>query len=162
MNNSRFAKILSSTLVKRDELIKRLVSFVCYDTLLYLGEDKVALAKIPEVNKILCTNFVCSKGINVADENIKQQDNVLNYLQGCSLEKNLFIYLAATEVRSVLLAILFVEKKISAEDVFSLAFAEELGQQKEWGKTTEVCLRHQQVIDRLKELEQVLNERSLS
>ena len=43
-------------------------------------------------------------------------ENIKKYMNRCSVEKQTFIYLVATELRSVLAAVLLAEKKINAID----------------------------------------------
>lgn len=162
MINNQFDEILTLLKAQRDELIGRLISFVAGDTILFLPKDSGCDEKIDLVNQILGSRFVGADGIDVLSENLLQEEKLKAYLNACSVEKQAFIYLAATELRSVLSAVLMAEKKVSLEDVFNLAFYEEISQQKKWGIMPEVEERHQVIKSQLKALERWFNERSIS
>lgn len=162
MPNNWFDDFYKIYIEQRSEFIDKLVSFVAQDTILFLDDCKGASEKIKEVNQLLGTNFLICEGIEVKEQNLIERDKVAVYLNSISLEKAALIYLVATEIRSVLSAILFAEVKISATDLFNLTFYEELEQQKVWGITDEIVYRHSQIKERLSYLEKVRNERSLS
>lgn len=60
-----------------------------------------------------------------------QKEKMTAYLRQLDDDKLSVLYLTATELRSVLLGILFAERIASAEAVFRLAFCEEQVQQKQ-------------------------------
>lgn len=149
-------------MLQKSELIKKLVSFVLTDTILYLPEDESICTKLGQVNLLLGTDFVLVKGIDVPAENVAQQGKVEKYLLECSTEKTAFIYLMATEIRSVLLAILWMEEKIDIDELFLCAFFEELQEQKQWGEIEEIIERNKLIKSKLNDLKKWRNERSLS
>ena len=87
---------------------------------------------------------------------------VQRYLNMLSSERVRLIYMMATEVRSVLSAILWEAKKISIQEVFEWAYFEELEEQKKWGETEENRVNNQLVVEKLNQMEDLRNERSLS
>jgi len=162
MPNSKFDEILRIFQTQRDELICKLVSFVAGDTILFLPKDSGCDEKIKSANEILGSRFEKTDGINVLSENLLYGENIKKYMNRCSVEKQTFIYLVATELRSVLAAVLLAEKEINAEEAFKFSFYEELTQQKKWGVLPEAEEKHQAVKLQLKALERWLNERSVS
>mgnify|MGYP002856352471 CR=1 FL=1 len=162
MPNNKFDDIAEIVQTKRDELIDKLVSFVSCDTILFLPENADCCLWVKEANHLLGTDFVMSDGLKVSEFNINQMEKIRAYLLKCSILKETWIYLTATELRSVLLAILVAEKRIGVEDAFSMAFYEELTQQNKWGTLSEIEQRHREIKKRLQNLEQWADERSLS
>lgn len=155
-------EILNTLVMQKSELINRLVSFVLADTILYIPNSDFVLPKIDLVNRFLDAEFVWVDGIDVPLQNINQQQIVQRYLNMLSSERVGLIYMMATEVRSVLSAILWEAKKISIQEVFECAYFEELEEQKKWGETEENRVNHQLVLEKLNQMEDLRNERSLS
>lgn len=162
MPNNQFDEILKIFQTQRDELISKLVSFVAGDTILFLPKASGCEDKIKQANEILGSRFIATEGIEVLEQNISFAEKIKNYMNSCPVEKQVFIYLAATELRSVLSAVLLAEKKIKIEDAFELSFYEELSQQKAWGVMPETEDKHQAIKSQLRALEKWFDERSLS
>lgn len=162
MINNQFDDILKTFQKKRDELICKLVSFVASDTILFLPKDSGSEDKIKLANEILGSQFIATDGIEVLEQNLSCAEKVKVYLDSCPVKKQVFIYLAATELRSVLSAILMAEKKINMEEAFELSFYEELSQQKAWGVMPEAEARQQAIKSQLKALIRWFDERSIS
>ena len=162
MKNSSLADIFTKLEKQKSELVKRLVSFVVTDTILFLEESLEAKKSLQQANELLKTNFVMNKGLEVSKKNIAQVPAVEDYLKKSLAKKVAYIYLAATEIRSVLLAILLAEGKTGKEEAFDCAFFEELTEQKKWGTMPESLQRQQAIKNRLDELNRFMNEGSLS
>lgn len=151
----------------KQELVSLLVPFAATDTLLYLSDvsnektQKVVDDAIKSANEIMGTKFVPVLGLEVCRQNIEQQEIVRRYLEKTDDYRFAVVYLAATELRSVLAGVLLANRALSADDVFQLAFAEELAQQERWGKDEEIKKRQQDIKQRIIELEKVCHERSL-
>lgn len=151
----------------KQELVSLLVPFAATDTLLYLSDvlnektQKEVDDAIKSVNEIMGTKFVPVLGLEVCRQNIEQQEIVRQYLEKTDDYRFAVVYLAATELRSVLAGVLLANRVLSADDVFQLAFAEELAQQERWGKDEETKKRQQAIKQKIIELEKVCNERSL-
>lgn len=149
------------------ELVSLLVPFAATDTLLYLSDvsnektQKEVDDAIKSTNEIMGTKFVPVLGLEVCRQNIEQQEIVRRYLEKTDDYRFAVVYLAATELRSVLAGVLLANRVLSADDVFQLAFAEELAQQERWGKDEEIKKRQQDIKQRIIELEKVCHERSL-
>lgn len=160
------SKVLEDIFTKlekqKDELVQRLVSFVLTDTILFLPESLEAKNCLQLVNELLNTHFVMNKGLDVSKKDVLQVPVVEDYLKKSAKRKVAYIYLAATEIRSVLLAILLAENKISKSEAFDCAFFEELSEQKKWGTMPESLQQQQAIQSRLNELESLINAGSLS
>lgn len=151
----------------KQELVSLLVPFAATDTLLYLSGvlnekmQKEVDDAIKSANEIMGTKFVPVLGLEVCRQNIEQQEIVRRYLEKTDDYRFAVVYLAATELRSVLAGVLLANRVLSADDVFQLTFAEELAQQERWGKDEEIKKRQQDIKQRIIELEKVCHERSL-
>lgn len=151
----------------KQELVSLLVPFAATDTLLYLSDvsnektQKEVDDAIKSANGIMGTKFVPVLGLEVCRQNIEQQEIVWQYLEKTDDYRFAVVYLAATELRSVLAGVLLANRVLSADDVFQLAFAEELAQQERWGKDEEIKKRQQAIKQKIIELEKVCHERSL-
>jgi len=157
-NKSRFT--LSD--VKKDELINQLVSFALTDTLLFLPNDKTVISALQSLNDVLNTVYVLSQGIEVLPQNVQQNNRVKQYLEKLSSDDVVFVYQVGKQLRSVLLAILLRNKILNLRQVFDLAFYEELCQQKDWGKTEEIVKRQNDIWEKLTELCEQYDKRSIS
>lgn len=160
-------EIVHLVAMKKPELVSVLASFAATDTILYLGQlsdenvKKKAEQAIGCANGIMHTQFVATCSLGVEKENLIQQRKAEIYLQGLDDEIFAVLYLVATELRSVLIGTLFVNQKITAQEAFQLTFAEELEQQRRWGKDDVVKLRQKDIMDKLTELEAIINAGSL-
>ena len=162
MKNNLKDNILNALIAQRGELVKRLVSFVSTDTILFLSECQIAENMLRLVNNLLCVDFVMAEGLNIPPKNLVQTEIVERYLLSSSAKKTALIYLVATELRSVLLGILWAENKASNDEVFDCAFFEELQEQKKWGKLPEIEAKHLEIRNKLADWEMWKNEGSLS
>lgn len=157
-NKSRFT--LSD--VKKGELVNQLVSFVMTDTLLFLPQDETVISAVQILNDDLNTVYILSHGIEVLPQNVQQGKKVKQYLEKLSCDDVAFIYQIGKELRSVLLAILLKNKLLNLQQVFDLAFYEEICQQKDWGKTEEIVKRQKDIWEKLTELCEQYDKRSVS
>lgn len=163
-----FDDYIKNTINKRQEMLNSLVSYVLADTILFVPSkfvDEDVSIKIKKavnlVNGIINTNFTISDDLNISKNNEKQSILLKEYLAKISFEKFIVIYLMSMELRSVLLSVLVVEKKYNIDEVFNLAFYEELFQQKHWGILDETLKKQNLIKEKLKEMEAFINERSL-
>lgn len=162
------SEIIKKIAAEREYFISVLVKFAETDTLLYLPDDldagilRDAAVAIERVNLLSNTSFVMTKGLSVIAANAVQKEKMTAYLRQLDDDKLSVLYLTATELRSVLLGILFAERIASAEAVFRLAFCEEQVQQKQWGTDEATVMRQEDVKRKLKRWEMFCYERSLS
>ena len=143
--------------IQKSELIDRLVSFVCHDTILYLPENQTAKKYLVLANTFLGTHFQMCDTFATDDVNVLQKDEVKVYLNKLNTSNLTGLYLAATELRSVLLGILLTEKEISIEEAFACRFAEELKKKKKWGTLDEITQKHIEIKERLIRAKDVIN-----
>lgn len=157
-------ELINETEQNRVRLTDTLIAFVKTDTILFAFNKECADSYLPfvtAVNNILNTAFVLTSGLDVAAVNFEQDDNLRAYSDNLPIKKFALLYLVATKVRSVLLSVLFLEKKIDVSELFNIAFYEKLYQQRKWGKTEEAEVFDKQIIEELVKLEQLRDEKSL-
>lgn len=122
------SEIIKKIAAEKECFISVLVRFAETDTLLYLPDDldagilRDAAAAVEQANLLSNTAFVMTKGLSVIAANALQKEKMAAYLRQLDDDKLSILYLTATELRSVLLGILFAERIASAEAVFRLAF----------------------------------------
>lgn len=163
-----FCNVIRDIEKKRQELTKLLVSFVLTDSILYISNElkkgecyNNIVRVISLVNNFLDTSYQISDGIDVLDINKEQSEKLEKYLESISIEKFCVIYIIATEVRSVFLGVLFVEQKIDTEEVFDLAFFEELYEQNKWGIVEDIRVKHDIIKSRIIKIKEFCVERGL-
>lgn len=167
MSNSQINKAFDEASLQKDELVNKLGSFVMCDSLLFVSKEtpydwRERIKKaVAEANAVLETSFVMTERLEVPCSNLEQKEAFLRYFGTCCRDKAAYIYLVATELRSVLAAVLTVERKISLTEAFKLAFYEEICQQEKWGLTEEAESRQREIKNKLQELERVGYERGL-
>lgn len=159
MHNSENLEI---SVNRKDELINHLVSFASTDTLLFLPQDKSVVSAVQTLNDAINTVYVLSYGIEVLSQNVRQSERIKQYLEKLSCDDVFFIYQISKELHSVLLAVLLKNKLLTLQQVFDLAFYEELCQQKVWGKTEEIVKRQTDIWDKLTGLCKQYDKRSVS
>lgn len=160
----RLKNIIREIEQNRVRLTDTLIAFVKTDTVLFAFDKQCAdyfLLVVKTANKILNTVFVISTGFEIAESNLKQDNNVRAYLEKLPIWKFALLYLAAVQGRSVLSGVLFVEGELNADEFFEVAFYEELCQQEKWGRTAETKERYKLIKAELSELEQLRDEKSL-
>ena len=153
------SEIIKKIAAEKECFISVLVKFAETDTLLYLPDDldagilRDAAAAVEQANLLSNTAFVMTKGLSVIAANALQKEKMAAYLRQLDDDKLSILYLTATELRSVLLGILFAER---------IASCEELEQQKQWGTDEATVMRQEDVKRKLKRWETFCYERSLS
>lgn len=125
----------------RFETIQNLCRFATTDVLLFWNdeEDIFALQKkcwqpiLDSLNNVFKLEFITTTELNVPENeaSINKLKHILNDLTDKELTG---CFLAASEIKSVLLGLLLAKQKIPPSEAFSAAFLEELYQNKFWGK----------------------------
>lgn len=135
-------KVIEQDIQKnREDLIDRLVNFALNDALLFWSTDKKVHQEQKEkwtpiilwANKTVNVDFKATDSLDVIKENIDTADRLKSYLKSLSNKELSGFYVAALNMRSVLLALALVKGKISAEEAFELSELEELYQARKWG-----------------------------
>ncbi len=161
-------EIICSVDEHRKEIVVRLLDFSATDTILYLREcisDEKMLrclnSAIQLANVFLRTKFEENSGLEVSGVNLAQRAQLKVFLDKLDNESLVVLFLVATELKSVLLGVLFLYNAFSVQDIFNLAFAEELEEQNIWGKDEFVTQRHSEIFDKLISWEKFCDERGL-
>lgn len=135
-------KLIESDVSKnREALIERLVNFALNDVLLFWSTDK-NVQKLQEqkwtpiivwANKIVNMDFKTTSSFDVPKDNLNTSAQLKEYLTSLSNKELSGFYVAALNMRSVLLALALVKGKINADEAFELSELEELYQANKWG-----------------------------
>ena len=143
---------IEHVVVRRGELTNNLLDFVVTDCLLFVDDSipkEDIVCAVDKVNLLLNTEYMITDALNVLDINKKQRSKLKQYFDDLSDIDFVKIYFVATELKSVLLAILLIENKISTDEAFSLSIYEEDYQQKKWGINEEIIERQNTIKARL-------------
>lgn len=147
----------------RKEVIDRLVVFSQTDMLLFWGHEKDLIERQEKVwgpilqwaNNEINVEFVKTQGLDVP-ENKASGEKLRDYLNSFSDKELAAFYVAALNMKSVLLAIALVKKRLSAEEAFNAAFLDELWQAESWGVEKEAEKRRTELKKELHEIEDFL------
>lgn len=141
----------------RNEIIERLVNFALNDVLLFWSTDKNVQKEQQEkwlpilkwVDEKLNARFKQTTSLT-ADTNDKKAVNALEkYLNGLSDKELTSFYVAALNMRSVLLAFALIQGRINAAEAFELSELEELYQARKWGSEPVAEARRKSIKDSL-------------
>ena len=129
----------------RQELTDRLVDFALHDVLLYWSPDE-KLQKEQEENwmpilqwadETVNARFKTTTGLETQPATKETSLELRKYIDWLSDKEMAALFLAAVNMRSVLLALALVKGRINAEEAFQLAELEELYQIQKWGRVPE-------------------------
>lgn len=145
----------------RDEIIKKLMQYSVTDVLLFWGADKGLMQKQQELWSPLLewardefgTKFKVTQKLDVPEENRSSGYRMALFLKKLSDKELACFYLAALNMRSVLLAAALIKGRINAEQAFQAAYLEELHQAESWGVEDEAEAKRQERHEELKEIE---------
>lgn len=167
--SSHLRQQIKAVAAERSQLLLSLCEFFLTDTILFVDKEAISEATqhslheaLSLANRLLQTECEVCSGLQISALNRAQQKKIKSYLQSLSDEAFAVVYLTATEIRSVLLAILLEKRQIDAQRVFDLAFFEELQCQQQWGKDAERVAAQEKILTYLKEVENFVNEYRLS
>lgn len=147
----------------KDEIIDKLVEFSKTDLILfwdrktdlYLLQEKEWRPILTWVEKELNVELKISNNLDVP-ENVGLQEVLRKILFNMSDKELVCCYAAALNMRSVLLALAFVKRKLKAEDVWKLSYLEELWQNNLWGVDEEANAKRLERSRELKDIESYL------
>lgn len=147
----------------RKEVIDRLVVFSQTDLLLFWGHEKDLIERQEKIwgpilqwaNNEINVEFVKTQGLDVP-ENKASGEKLKDYLNSFSDKELAAFYVAALNMKSVLLAIALVKKRLSADEAFNAAFLDELWQAESWGVEKEAEKRRAELKKELHEIEDFL------
>lgn len=147
----------------RKEVIDRLVVFSQTDLLLFWGHEKDLIERQEKIwgpilqwaNNEINVKFEKTQGLDVP-ENKASGEKLKDYLNSFSDKELAAFYVAALNMKSVLLAIALVKKRLSADEAFNAAFLDELWQAESWGVEKEAEKRRVELKKELHEIEDFL------
>ncbi len=149
----------------RADIIKRLLTYAATDMLLFWGStDELVKRQEIEWTPILewaknkfGAGFKPTRGLEVQAENQKSSEKLQSFMQKLSDKQLAAFYLAALNMRSVLLAAALVCGEIDAEKAYKAAYLEELFQADKWGVDAEAEARRQERRQELADIEKFLH-----
>ncbi len=147
----------------RLEIIAKLLQFAKTDLLffwgekkdLYLRQQKEWLPILDWAGKELNVRLNKTDGLEVP-ENKALQNPLGQFLNGLSDKELACYYAAALNMRSILLAMALVKKRINAKEACRLSYLEELWQNEMWGADEEAAEKRQERCRELEEIESYL------
>ena len=149
----------------RDFIETTLAEFVLTDTVLFWS-NKPELKSLqkeqwqPVLDRLAEQNnwhFCTTEDFCLPQENEHNGELFAGYLKTLSLKKITALYLAATNMKSPLLAVAMIENILPSIKAFDLAFLEELYQVKEWGEDVAAANLRQKILEDLQTIEEYLN-----
>lgn len=148
----------------RNDIIERLMKYAATDMLLFWGTDKKLVEKQEKEWLPILTwaknefdaKYKTTKGIEVSDENIKIGEKFEAFLRGLDDKQLAAFYMAALNMRSVLLASALVKGRIDAKQAYNAAYLEELFQADVWGVDSEAESKRHERKQELADIEKFL------
>lgn len=143
----------------RKDVIDRLVVFSQTDMLLFWGHEKGLIERqekvwgpiLKWVNEEVNVKFVKTQNLDVP-ENKASGEKLRDYLNSFSDKELAAFYVAALNMKSVLLAIALVKKRINVDEAFQAAYLDELWQAESWGVEEEAEKRRGELKKELHEV----------
>ena len=141
MNINDWQAIEKDVAKNKTALIERMVNFALNDVLLFWSTDEKVQKEQEEkwtpiivwANETLNVEFKKTSTLEVSQDNVNTASQLKEYLSSLSNKELSAFYVAALNMRSVLLALALVKEKISAEKAFELSELEEHYQARKWG-----------------------------
>ncbi len=148
----------------RAEIIDRLVNFALNDVLLFWSSDKEVKKEQQEkwlpilrwVDETLNARFKQTTSLELEKSDKKAINELKKYLDGLSDKELTSFYIAALNMRSVLLAVALIKGHINATEAFELSELEELYQARKWGSEPVAEARRNSIKDSLISAEKYL------
>ena len=150
----------------REALIDKMVDFALNDVLLFWSTDKQVQKEqekkwspiLAWANKTVNGEFRKTTSLDCYPKNSDTSLKLKNCLSLLSDKELSGFYVAALNMRSVLLALALVKKQITAEQAFELSELEELYQANKWGTETTAEARRNSIKNILINTEQYLSK----
>lgn len=148
----------------RVEIIDRLVNFALNDVLLFWSTDKEVKKEQQEkwlpilkwVDDTLNTRFKQTTSLETDTSSKTAATELKKYLDNLSDKELTSFYVAALNMRSVLLAVAMIKGRINATEAFELSELEELYQARKWGSEPVAEARRNSIKDSLISAEKYL------
>ena len=150
----------------RVEIIHRLVNFALNDVLLFWSTDKEVKKEQQEkwlpilkwVDDTLNTRFKQTTSLETDTSGKTAATELKKYLDNLSDKELTSFYVAALNMRSVLLAVAMIKGRINATEAFELSELEELYQARKWGSEPVAEARRNSIKDSLISAEKYLRQ----
>ncbi len=150
----------------RAEIIDRLVNFALNDVLLFWSTDKEVKKEQQEkwlpilkwVDDTLNTRFKQTTSLETDTSGKTAATELKKYLDNLSDKELTSFYVAALNMRSVLLAVAMIKGRINATEAFELSELEELYQARKWGSEPVAEARRNSIKDSLISAEKYLRQ----
>ena len=150
----------------REEVINRLVRFALTDMLLFWGQNKDLVEKQEKIwgpllewgNYELNAKFIKTQSLDVPEQEKTSGLRLKLFLESLSDKELAAFYVAALNMKSVLLAAALVKGRINAQEAFEAAYLEELWQAENWGMEAEAEKRRGEIRQELVEIEEFLKK----
>lgn len=150
----------------REEIINKLVQFSLTDMMFFWGQERDLIESqekewtplLEWAKQEFETDFVITNGLDVPEENKQSGYRLKLFMEGLSDKELTAFYVAALNMRSVLLAVALVKGKVNAEQAFKASFLEELWQAKNWGSDEDANQRLAALKQELIEVEAFLKK----
>ena len=147
----------------RDETIKTMCRFLQTDTLLFWSDksdlfsyqQKYWQPLLDVLNSVFKFDLQFTKDF-LPPENATAISKLETLLSNMTDKELTCCFLAASEMKSVLLGFLFSQKKISAQEALEAAFLEELYQNKFWGEDVAALNLRERIKQNLAQIEECL------
>ncbi len=148
----------------REEIINKMVQLSLTDMLLFWGQKKDLMERQQQVWGPLLqwaqdsfkTHFAKTFGLEVPSENEASGARLKLFMESLNDRELAAFYVAALNMRSVLLAAALVKGRINAEEAYQAAYLEELWQAENWGSDEEAESKRQERLCELREVEKFL------
>lgn len=150
----------------REEVIDRLVRFSLTDMMLFWGQNEDLVKRQEKIwgpllewaNEEINTRFIRTQSLDVPEQEKTSGYRLKVFLEKLSDRELAAFYVAALNMKSVLLAAALVKGRINAKQAFEAAYLEELWQAENWGVEEEAEKRRAEVRQELVEIEKFLKQ----
>lgn len=150
----------------REEVIDRLVRFSLTDMMLFWGQNEDLVKRQEKIwgpllewaNEEINTKFIRTQSLDVPEQEKTSGYRLKAFLEKLSDRELAAFYVAALNMKSVLLAAALVKGRINAKQAFEAAYLEELWQAENWGVEEEAEKRRAEVRQELVEIEKFLKQ----
>lgn len=150
----------------REAIIEALIRLSVTDLMIFWGTERELINRqeklwLPIIKwleeAILHYKINQTKNLDVPKQDPSITVSFKTFLEKLDNRKLAIFYIATMTLRSVLLGMAFVEKRITPEEAFSAAFVEELWQNESWGTTDEAQERQEEIKNELNSLRKYLD-----
>lgn len=166
MTIAKLEKAAAEIGADRREIADKIENFLMTDMLLFWGTEKDLIVRQEKLwgpvlewaKQVFDTDFVKTHGLDVPVQDEKSGERLRSFMDLLSDRELAAFYLAALNMRSVLLAAALVKGRISAEEAYRASCLEELWQAESWGTDDEAEKKRSELRQELFDIEKFLKE----